>query len=177
MYRYVWAINIGAINGGTNQVSFWSPVELVVLLKSNDRMGFSWVFSWGKFKSTCQRCWLKILVFFHHMMVPKSSWWWRQMIDNCLLRFLCSILLFNILCYSMILPGIEDEQIMCLLKDVGLDELLARTGGLDCPLQWNWWVRFFFLMEGLPLIETTMLPYRDFLCSAVVCWAHSGLFG
>jgi len=51
-------------------------------------------------------------------------------------------LLLHILCHSVLFPGIEDEQVLCLLKEVGLDDLLVRTGGLDCPLTWNWLVSF-----------------------------------
>lgn len=37
------------------------------------------------------------------------------------------------------IQGIEDEQVMCLMREVGLGDLLTRTGGLDCSMKWNWY--------------------------------------
>lgn len=34
--------------------------------------------------------------------------------------------------------AVDDDQLVGLLKDVGLGDLHQRTGGLDCSLHWNW---------------------------------------
>lgn len=35
--------------------------------------------------------------------------------------------------------AVDDDQLVGLLKDVGLGDLHKRTGGLDCSLHWNWY--------------------------------------
>ena len=41
---------------------------------------------------------------------------------------------------SFFLKGIDDSTLLNYIHEAGLDNLLERTGGLDNPVSWNWYV-------------------------------------
>jgi len=45
--------------------------------------------------------------------------------------------------------GVDDVELTELLHNAGLSELLRRVGGLDLPVNWNWYVRHFHIIDNM----------------------------
>lgn len=65
--------------------------------------------------------------------------------------------------------GIEDHDMLNVLKDVGLDALLQRTGSLDTQLDWNWSVQQHSSLFTHIIIYSPTMNITDISCVLGLC--------
>jgi hypothetical protein len=54
--------------------------------------------------------------------------------------------------------GVDDNRLIDYIHEAGLDNLYERTGGLDCPVTWNWYVLDFYI-----LLEICVTVYTKYI--------------